>query len=183
MNGLRFFARPGAWTPVSWGTAELLENLLASWLQGFSGGEILEVGCGIGLTALHLAARGYPVTGIDGERPAVISAEANSDVFPAARVNWIAAQAVHALRKLMRQPGGRDILIFHGMRKPFGKRVWELTGGFKPRVILLVSPGIHAFVSDCADLAALGWHLQKLAVLDQIPHTTRVTAAGLFQKL
>ena len=63
---------------------------LAIWeeLAASAGGEVLDLGCGTGRVALHLARRGYPVVGVDLE-PELLEALA-------ARGQGLPVQTVHA---------------------------------------------------------------------------------------
>ncbi|MEU2232315.1 class I SAM-dependent methyltransferase [Streptomyces vietnamensis] len=84
--------------PVPFFVAKPDENLVSYVEQGLlpAGGKVLDLGCGPGRNALHLAAAGYEVTGIDLSPTAIAWAEERAAASGAENVRFVCGDAFTA---------------------------------------------------------------------------------------
>lgn len=122
--------------------------------------------------------------GIDASRTAIASAEEN-----AARAG-VAAEVVRfrvghdqrALRRIVAEGCRAELLVLHGMRRPYGDGVCGLAGALGARVVLVVAPGVYALAGDVAALRRYGYALQRIAVVDTLPHTYHAMAVAWLRR-
>lgn len=180
--GMELAVLPGAWTPVSYGTADRLDRTVLDILQETGGSSVIEIGCGFGGSAFFLARNGIRIIGIDRDRAAVRSAGMNRDRLRVANPVFITGKGDHCLRRLLRSRERYDAVILHGMRKGFGERLLDMLTVTGARQIILISPGTGAFVRNTVQLIDRGWFPDRFILQDQIPHTTSVLSTGVFRK-
>lgn len=172
-----FTALPGAWTPVSEGTTEIVTEYLHEKINSIPG-HILEIGCGIGLQSIPLAVSGRSVHGIDTNRSAIESARINTCLAVKNPPSFHLGDARKQLRKIASAGIIAGTVILHGMRRPFPPGLFDELSLLKAQQVLLLSPSIRSFSRNASDLLARSWRLRTIDLFDQIPFTARALTAG-----
>ncbi len=177
-GGRKYHADYPAWIPVSGHSASLLSATLLDFLDETRDRSILEIGCGIGLQTLMLAHAGYRIVGMDRDRFAIGSAMKNKTFADMNTVEFIHGQARKGLKKLaaVRQKFGT--IIFHGMRRGYGREVMDFAMILDVNRIILISPTAGALGNDLKSIVSMGWNCHRIALIDQIPHTVGVLAVA-----
>lgn len=175
-------ASPGAWTPVSLPAAELLLGVVLDLLSAPPPESVLEVGCGVGSLSLPLAARHGRVLGVDASRAAVLDAQRNAAATGICDARFRVGWADRALRRLVSGSERFDAAILHGMRRSYGASVLGLLPALGVQRLLCVSPSMGSLARDLAAAAALGWRVQRVVPVEQLPHTPHLLGAALLRR-
>ncbi len=128
---------------------------------------------GVGLFAGVLAARGWRVTAVEGSRSAVADAEVNlagtgADVVGADVTRW--------------RPTPADLVVADPSRIGLGRQGVEVVAGTGARRLVLISCDAASLGRDAALLAAAGYVLRAVTVVDLFPHTFRVEAVTVYDR-
>ncbi|MCD4654868.1 methyltransferase domain-containing protein, partial [bacterium] len=182
-SGRNYRVKPTAWTPIALGTEESLLRSLISRLSDTDSAPILEIGCGVGLLTIPLALSGHHVQGIDINRYAIAAAELNSLEDNLIQIQFRTGEAFHAVRKLAAAGYRVKTVVIHGMRKPYGERLFRILSVFGVDSIFLISPSISSWVSDVGYLISRGWRIKDLEIHDQIPQTAGFLVFGNLRKV
>ncbi len=156
-----------------WPAALLLADWIAREPGRVAGRTVLDLGCGLGLTALSAAAQGARVLGLDYELPALRFARENAALNRIPGVLWVQMD--------WREPGlaqgsverilGADILyerrFFEPLERLF-RRVLAPGGA-----IWIAEPAREVSAAVWQDLADLGWRPEKLTT-----ETVRAVTGG-----
>lgn len=168
-----------AWLPQTPATVPALQAAVLDWLAPGPGERVIEVGCGVGPLSLALARQGTPVLGIDHNRAAVLDAQHNAvQAGLNERATFRVGRAEKALRRLLAGGERADLVVLHGMRKPYGPAVLAGVRALTPRAILMIGPSAGAVARDVAD-AGPAWQVGRLGLLDQLPGTAWLLTLAL----
>ena len=171
----RFRVTPPAWRPHVPDSVPALTQLVSEWLQPTPTDHLIEVGCGIGTLARILAPQVAHYLGIDVERQAILDAQINLADVPQAYLRT--GDGTHALRRLVAQQKRADLMVLHGMRRPFGPALFAMVRALSPRRLIYIAPNVRALVSDLATAAP--FEVQRLAGLDQLPGTRHLLTIAM----
>jgi len=172
---------PGAWSPIAYGTSEVLSDRLFEILKSCEGNSILEVGCGIGTHCIRFAELGFDLVGLDISHVAIKSALINRTKYSEGVLQLLCGKTEHQFRKRLITGQKADIIIFHGMRQVFKPSALEMLTSLGAGTVILMSPGLRAFGINYHQLDTLGWRCESIFLADQIPHTTGILSAAVFK--
>ncbi len=172
LNKYLFYVQQGVWSPVSVGSAEMLLHKLRYDAELSGAQTVIEVGCGAGLMTIPLLETISRIIGIDKNRFAIESAKINARMCGLSHESFIVGDAVHALRKLASSCLRGDMLIIHGMRRPYGEDLFYMANVLRIRSIILMSPSLFSWVRDVEHALTRKWELTGVKIFDQIPQTS-----------
>lgn len=177
-----FKALSGVWTPVAPESVnQLVESLQSDpWLNNCD--NLLELGCGAGLTILPLAAKTITSIGVDKNRHAIESAIANAERLNISNSSFRTGDALHAIKKFAAQNKMVNCVIAHGMRKPFGPRLINMIQTLQNNTVILMSPSINAWFQDIHSGLERKWKLGQIKIFDQLPYTASYLLYGSLHK-
>lgn len=143
---------------------------LNSWVELFSGN---------GNFSLALAARGLDVTAVELDELAVEGMQISRSAHPEWKLEIVRADAYLKTKTL---PGleGRGLLVDPpraGMRQVLE---WLKAAPAKPEALIYVSCFTDVFKQEAAQLAELGYRLDRLTGVDQFPHSAHAEWIALF---
>ncbi len=171
LDGEPFRGTLPAWLPQTPITVGPLRTVVVDWLAPLPGEHVVEVGCGVGPLSLALARVGAQVTGIDLIRAAIDDAQHNAaQAGLTDHTHFRVGRAEKALRRLLADGQRADLVVLHGMRKPYGPGVLSGVRALTPRRVLLIGPSAAAVARDVA-AAGPGWRAARIGLLDQLPGT------------
>ena len=138
-------------------------------LDACSTDRVLEVGCGIGTLSLHIARHVEWLTGIDACRMAIEDARINAQAAGLVNMDFRMGVAHKALIRVFNRGARFDLVILHGMRRPFGARAMSVIHAMRPRRIVYIGPSARSIGEDVAELPH--YTITRIAGLDQTPGT------------
>jgi tRNA/tmRNA/rRNA uracil-C5-methylase (TrmA/RlmC/RlmD family) len=173
-GGERLAVPHGAWTSATPENAQevhrVLLEMIAARMQGSK--NVVEVGCGVGTHTIALCRSAEHVIALDASRPAIAGGALNlAAPIASGRLELRLGRAQKALRRLLSRGDRADVVILHGMRKPFGAPVCEAVKALAARSVLVVSPSVMAAARDSAALHALGYTCERVVAIDTMPQT------------
>jgi 23S rRNA (uracil1939-C5)-methyltransferase len=146
----------------------LVDRLVTVAVEGSQGEAALDLYAGVGLFALAMAAEFREVVAVESGSAAVRDLEFNAG--RAGRGNIRAEQNTTEayLENLTSAP---DLVLLDPPRAGLGKGVVERLGELKPRAITLVACDPTTLARDLAGLAAAGYRIEKMTLIDLFPQT------------
>lgn len=161
---------------------EMLRTV-AAWCAAAAPRRVLELFSGAGNFTRVLAAPGRRVDAVEGSPGAAAAARLNAERLPGTVVTLRAAVRPELARTFARDDAGGppDLIVLDPPRTGSPEAV-AVISVLKPRTVISIScePSTHA--RDAAGLAADGYRLTELVVVDQFPHTRHVETLALFQR-
>jgi 23S rRNA (uracil1939-C5)-methyltransferase len=128
--------------------------------------------CGTGSIALHLASQAKMVYGIELVKEAVFNAEKNAEKNQIDNVSFHCAEAQNVLPGLLSdQP---DLIVADPPRAGLSKKVVRHILRTTPRQILYVSCNPATLARDVAMLTDGGYDIREVQPVDMFPHTSHI---------
>ena len=177
-------ASPGAWVSATPAHAVLVRAILMDAIstrcEGLPLREILEIGCGIGTHTLPLARYAEHITGVDSSRAAIQDAEHNVERsgLPPERFNLRVGRAARVIRRLLGDRYRADLVILHGMRRPYGERVCRALAPLGAAHVAIITPSVFALGEDLKMLHQVGYETAWVQPIDTMPGTYHMMAVA-----
>lgn len=176
-------SRPDAFLQANSAVAARIYATALRWLQPAPNDVALDLYCGVGALALHVAPHVARVVGIEAQESAVACAAANARRAGARNAAFVAAPAEHARRVLAEQGVDAVTLVtVNPPRKGMSAAVLATVADVAPRRILYVSCDPTTLARDLALLAARGYRTQRVRAFDMLPQTPHVEAVALLER-
>jgi 23S rRNA (uracil1939-C5)-methyltransferase len=178
VNGLEFKVSGEAFWQVNPEISPLLVQTALEMAQVRSGEKALDLFCGAGLFALHLAREGAVVTGIETHRGAIKDATFNAG-HNGLKADFRAGDAARELNKFKR--GDFDLILLDPPRAGAAECLEALVR-LSPERIVYVSCDPATLARDAKFLGQNVYVLQRAVPFDLFPQTAHVETATLFTK-
>lgn len=178
VNGLDFKVAGDAFWQVNPEVSPLLVQTAVQMAEVQPGQRALDLFCGAGLFALHLARQGARVTGIETHRGAIRDATFN------AKQNGLKAEfrAGDAGRELKKFAGGDfDLILLDPPRAGAAECMNELVRLAPPRIVY-VSCDPATLARDAKFLTSRGYRMGRAVPFDLFPQTAHVETAACFTR-
>ena len=186
LNGLSYRIRPEAFFQVNTRQTEKLFSVVAKWaveaLTGREKKQALDLYCGSGTIALHLAQRGIEVTGVE------IVPEAIAEAIVAANENQLfnASFVASDIVDYIQSEGVKEhvsLVVLDPPRKGSDQRLLDaLIKAEHVRSIIYVSCNPATLARDLAYLSQ-NFSVRRLQTVDMFPHTTHVECVVLITRV
>ena len=156
----------------------LLAQLALELAQVEPGERALDLFCGAGLFALHLARAGAQVTGIETHRGAI------NDAIWNAKANRLSAtfRAGDAGRELARFGAGDFDLILLDPPRAGARECLDSLFKIAPRRLIYVSCDPATWARDAKILRQNGYLLRRAVPFDLFPQTAHIEVVSLFER-
>lgn len=180
---LELESRPDAFLQANSAIAARIYATARRWLAASPDDVALDLYCGVGALALHVAPDVARVVGIESQASAVACAVANARRAGAANAEFVAAPAEDAPRVLAEL--GVDAVTVASVnppRKGMSAAVLATLADLAPRRILYVSCDPTTLARDLALLARRGYRTTRLRGFDMMPQTPHVEAVALLER-
>jgi 23S rRNA (uracil1939-C5)-methyltransferase len=177
---LELESRPDAFLQANSALAGRIYATARRWLEAAPDDVALDLYCGVGALALHVAPGVARVVGIESQASAVACATANARRAGAANAAFFAAPAEDAPRVLAKM--GLDAVTLASVnppRKGMSAAVLGTLADLAPRRILYVSCDPLPLARDLALLAQRGYRTTRVRGFDMMPQTPHVEAVAL----
>ena len=179
-GNLELESRPDAFLQANSAVAARIYATARRWLEPAADDVALDLYCGVGALALHVAPDVARVVGIESQASAVACATANARRAGAANATFVAAPAEDAPRVLAE--AGIDAVTLASVnppRKGMSAAVLATLADCAPRRILYVSCDPVTLARDLALLAKRGYRTTRVRGFDMMPQTPHVEAVAL----
>ena len=160
---------------------ELIKLMLA-WAGAGAGERVLDLYCGLGNLSLPIARHAGEVVGIDAQRATIRSAQNNARNNQIDNCRFIQANVGKAVRELLRDKEGFDLIILDPPRQGC-KDVVDYLPQFGAKRLIYVSCDPATLVRDLNALANCGYGLQKICGLDMFPQTSHMETIALLDRV
>lgn len=176
LNGISLHLHPGAFFQTHSTLAGALYRQARTWLDDPAIHRVLDLYCGVGGFALHLAGAGREVLGVESGAQAVAGARrAAAELGLAARF-----ECADATRWEQGLPADFDAVVVNPPRRGLGTALCAKLEASPPRWILYSSCAVDTLAADLARLP--GFRALRAQVFDFFPHTAHFETLVLLQR-
>jgi len=176
---LRIGYEPGDFLQGNAAVNRRLVGRVAEWLDDRRGGRLLDAFAGVGNFSLALARRGFDVLGLEVVGEMVTRARSNALANGAHKASFAVRDLQGTPRPLGREAFGAAVL--DPPRSGAHALALELAALGTP-IILYVSCWPPTLARDAAVLAAAGYRLARLSLVDMFPQTSHIEVLTLFTR-
>ena len=178
VNHLDLYLRPQSFFQTNTEVAAALYRRAQGWVDELAPATVWDLYCGVGGFALHCAAPGRAVTGVETSREAVASAVLSADQAELAGVRFLAGDATAFAVGSERAP---DVVIVNPPRRGLGA---ELCGWLEASAVPAVLYSSCDPGSLARDLAAMpSLRPRRAQLFDMFPHTTHAEVLTLLERV
>jgi 23S rRNA (uracil1939-C5)-methyltransferase len=157
----------------------LLGSLARAVIEGVDGQHIVDLYAGVGLFAVALAALGYHVVAVEGDRHAARDLATNAAAF-GDRLRPVRAPVEDALGQLGRQRF--DAIVLDPPRTGVSPAALDAVVSLRAPRIAYVSCDPPTLARDSTRLAASGYNLSSLRAFDLFPNTAHVEVVTVWKR-
>jgi len=174
VGAIRLRIAPEAFFQVNTLQAARIYALVRDWAGLQKRGTAIDLFCGIGGIALHLAQDAGRVFGIEYLPEAVRNAADNARLNDLDNCRFIAGDAAEELQKLAGQLDQLDLATINPPRKGCSEELLQTLCQLRPAQIIYVSCDPDSLAIDLARLCAGGYTLQQVQPVDMFPQTAHI---------
>lgn len=178
---LELESRPDAFLQANTAIAARIYATARRWLAPRPDDVALDLYCGVGAIALHLAPHVARVLGVESQASSVACAVANARRAGASNAELVTAP-VEDVPDLLAQrnlAGAPTLVAVNPPRKGLSARVSDVVAGLGARRIAYVSCDPTTLARDLALLVRRGYVLERVRAFDMMPQTPHVEALAL----
>lgn len=179
VNGIDLHLRTRSFFQTNTEVAAALYRQARAWVDEEAGDveSIWDLYCGVGGFALHLAAPGRRVLGVEVSEEAVVSARTTADDLGLTGVDFVADDAT---AWALRQQEAADLVVVNPPRRGIGPQLSAWLESSSARWLLYSSCNAETLARD---LAAMGsWRMVRAQLLDMFPHTPHYEVLVLLRR-
>jgi len=182
VNGIDLHLRPQSFFQTNTDAATALYRQASAWVEESQPSSVWDLYCGVGGFALHVAAPGRAVTGVEVSDAAVASAQRSAVALKVAalgaRADFIAADAT---TWALAQPAPPDLVIVNPPRRGIGDALADWLEASGVRTVVYSSCNAVTLAKDLARMPSL--RPVRGRVLDMFPHTDHYEVIALLQRV
>ncbi|WP_435771774.1 23S rRNA (uracil(747)-C(5))-methyltransferase RlmC [Nocardioides sp. SYSU DS0651] len=180
VNGVTLHLRPRSFFQTNTEVAAALYRSARDWTAALQPARVVDLYCGVGGFALHLAAPGRSVTGIEISAEAVASAERSRDEFdPPGRLEFVAGDATSPAHAALLD--GADLVVVNPPRRGLGSDLSRRLERSGVGHVLYSSCNAETLARDLAELAS--YAPVRGRVLDMFPQTPHSEVLVLLERV
>lgn len=182
VGDIRLRIAPEAFFQVNTSQAARIYALVRKWAGLTRKDTVVDLYCGIGGIALHLAQDAGRVFGIEYVPEAVRNAADNARLNTLENCRFIAGDAAEELEKLAEQLPGLQLATLNPPRKGCGEELLQVLSKLRPARIIYVSCDPDSLARDLAQLTTAGYSLEKVQPVDMFPQTAHIETVVLLKR-
>jgi len=178
VGDVRLRISPTSFFQVNNEQAARIYRLVRQWAALGKDETALDLYCGIGGIALHLAKDAGRVIGVEVAEEAVGNARTNARLNDTAGCSFFAGDAAGQLEELAEQipPGG--VAVVNPPRSGCEPQVLKGLAGLAPRTLIYVSCNPRTLARDLDILGGLGYRTAEVQPVDMFPQTGHVESVA-----
>lgn len=165
---------PSSFFQVNHEQARFIYATIAQWAELKAGMRALDIYCGVGGIAMHLAHSGAQVTGIEINPEAIFNAKAATELNHLPNCTFIAADAKDAMVELAASARPTDIAVINPPRSGCDAAVLDALLSIQPQQIVYVSCNPNSLARDLHHLHKNGYTIDTVQPVDMFPQTPHV---------
>ncbi len=171
---------PGAFLQTNSVVAAGLYREAAQWVAQESPGSVLDLFCGAGGFALHVAAAGVPVIGVEVSAAAVAGARRSAEAAGLPARFEVGDVSGQALAGVLSGGGAPEVVIVNPPRRGIGVRTAEALESSGVRTVIYSSCHPQSLASDLAAMPSL--RPARARLFDMFPHTDHAEVLVLLRR-
>jgi len=171
---VRLRLAPGSFLQVNHEQAARIYTLVRDWSELSREDTAVDIYCGIGGIALHLARDAGRVIGIEVVEDAIRNATDNAAINQLDNCSFFAGDAAERLEELQDRIPRGSVIVLNPPRTGCDAAVLDSVAALRPRALIYVSCNPDTLARDLAHLKAAGYRTDKLQPLDMFPQTPHV---------
>jgi len=179
---IRLRIAPGAFYQVNSLQAARVYALVREWAQLKKNQTAIDLYCGIGGIALHLAKDAKQVFGIEVVPEAVRNAADNASLNNLNNCRFSAGDAAEELRGLAEKLPNLAVAVVNPPRKGCDAEVLETLANLSPQRLIYVSCDPDSLARDLALLTQRGYQIEQVQPIDMFPQTAHVETVVLLTR-
>lgn len=177
VNGIDLHLRPQSFFQTNTAVASALYRQAVQWVDEVAPASLWDLYCGVGGFALHCAAPGRAVTGIEVSAEAIVSAEASRDELGLDGVSFAAGDATAFALGAGSAP---EMVIVNPPRRGIGHELAAWLEGSGVRHVVYSSCNAESLARDLAAMPSL--RPTRARLLDMFPQTTHYEAITVLER-
>jgi 23S rRNA (uracil1939-C5)-methyltransferase len=175
---IRLRISPTSFFQVNNAQAERIYALVRQWAALTPAESAVDLYCGIGGIALHLAKDAGRVIGIEAVEEAVRNARENALLNGSKGCSFVAGDAAELVHDLAMEIPPGSVAVVNPPRSGCDREVLEALAGLEPRTLIYVSCNPETLARDLDILAALGYRTEEVQPVDMFPQTPHVESVA-----
>lgn len=179
VNGIDLHLRTRSFFQTNTEVAAALYRQARTWVDELTGDveSVWDLYCGVGGFALHLAAPGRRVLGVEVSEEAVVSARATADDLGLTGIDFAADDAT---AWALRQREAADLVVVNPPRRGIGPQLSAWLEDSSARWLLYSSCNAETLARDLAAMPS--WRMVRAQLLDMFPHTPHYEVLVLLRR-
>lgn len=166
LNDIPLFIRPKSFFQTNPDVAAKLYKTVAKWTDELEAKSVIDLFCGVGGFALHVANNERSVIGIEIESEAIMCAKESAELLGIKTLTFEALDAVSFSTETSRAP---DVVIVNPPRRGLGHELCKWLERVSPNDIMYSSCNATSLAKDLEWLKS--YECVKVQLFDMFPHT------------
>lgn len=178
VGDIRLRISPTSFFQVNHAQAARIYDLVRRWADLKKHEAALDLYCGIGGIALHLAQDAGRVIGIEIVEEAVRNAQQNAVMNGLSNCRFLAGDTAEILQDLSAELPALAAAVVNPPRSGCEPEVLQAVTRLRPRVLLYVSCNPETLARDLDELQRLGYRTEEIQPVDMFPQTAHVESVA-----
>jgi len=174
VGDIRLQLAPASFFQVNHAQAARIYQLVREWARLQANETAVDLYCGIGGIALHLARDAGRVYGVETVEEAVKNARANALLNDLRNCIFIAGDAEEVVEDLCSEIQGAEVVVLNPPRSGCQPQVLKAAASLQPRTLIYVSCNPETLARDLDLLRPLGYAADTVQPVDMFPQTAHV---------
>lgn len=174
IGDIRLRLSPSSFFQVNHAQAARIYHLVQQWTGLTSADTALDLYCGVGGIAMHLAQSGAKVVGVEINEEAIANAKAAAKLNDLGQCRFIAADATEVIQDLKAELQQVKAAVVNPPRSGCSEEVLTTLASLQPEVLVYVSCNPYTLVRDLHLLHQQGYNTEELQPVDMFPQTPHI---------
>lgn len=183
VGNIRLRISPSSFFQVNHAQAARIYELVRRWASLEKHECALDLYCGIGGIALHLAQDAGRVIGVEVVEDAVRNAQQNAVMNNLTNCRFLAGDTAELLQDLVTELPSLAVAVLNPPRSGCDLEVLQAVTQLQPRVIIYVSCNPETLARDLDELGRLGYRTAEIQPVDMFPQTAHIESVARLVKV
>mgnify|MGYP001774028279 CR=1 FL=1 len=174
VGDIRLRLSPTSFFQVNHQQAARIYSLVQRWAALGKQDSAVDLYCGVGGIAMHLATSGAKVTGIEINEEAIFNAKAAAELNDLPNCRFMAGDAGEILHNLQQDLAPLKVAVVNPPRGGCSEEIIATLGNLRPETLIYVSCNPYSLGRDLHLLTQQGFKVEELQPVDMFPQTAHV---------